>query len=358
MLKKAFLTIVAVGLLFGLTGCIKITKKSEVVGSGSGIFWSQDRGETFASRSKLLTPGAIDGSIGGTNVTAMLEDPNDPYTLYVGTAVDGLYYSYTAGDGWTRASDLYNKIKGVIYSVAVDPKNKCNVYVAIGNQIAKSSDCNRTWKIGVLITPGTEVIKSLAIDWANPANLFAVTVTGAVYRSGNYGDNWTRLADIKKEISRLVIDPTDSKVMYAVSPKAGLYRSSDAGNKWDSLQAKMKNFKGGLERGVGLGVAKDTPNTIFYLSRFGLLKSSDRGDTWSQVKLLTGDNTTDFTAFDIAESTSKILFYTDAKVLYRSFDGGASWDTVTLPSVNRVAELLINSKSDKIIYFGFQKVTN
>ena len=125
--------------IFAGAGCINTS------GSGNnamGMYRSDDRGDSWKQIAALPTPKGVQ-SIAGVRVYRIFTDPSDPDALYLGTRGQGMYYTYNKGDSWQTADALNGRF---IYSVAVDPKDKCTLYVTDGANIYKSTDCSRTWK--------------------------------------------------------------------------------------------------------------------------------------------------------------------------------------------------------------------
>ena len=354
--KLLFLTLLTVVALT-VTGCIKFNSTEQTaVGSGLGVFATPDRGETWLQRAKLMTPGMIDGNIGGVEVSEIYMDPTDTDAIYLGTKSNGLYYSYGGGEGWTPASALNRIAKGKVMAVTVDPNNKCNIYVAVNNIIYRSIDCNRTWERKFNTPKETQQIVDLAIDYNNSAIIYAATSDGTIFKSNNFGNSYANIADINKAIVELKMDPTQSSMLYAVTSNDGLYRSIDAGITWTKLSEVMKDFKGGIANGYGLRIIKGNPNTLFYLSKYGLLKSTDQGNSWSAIKLLTDPNSTVFFAFDVSVKDKNIIFIADNKTLYRTVNGGESWETKSLPSTNKISSLAGHHATASIVFIGYEKL--
>jgi photosystem II stability/assembly factor-like uncharacterized protein len=165
--KPAFLVgLFIVMLVLTGAGCIS--------GSGSttgpmGVFRSDDKGENWKKVATFPTAKGVQ-SIETVKVYRIFTDPSDPNALYLGTRGQGLYYSYNNGDSWQFANDLANKF---IYSVAVDPKDKCTIYVTDGSSIYKTSDCSRTWtNIQTDPQPNSQ-ITSLSVDYGNSQVVYA-----------------------------------------------------------------------------------------------------------------------------------------------------------------------------------------
>lgn len=355
-IKKAFFLVFLLVVMISVTGCIKFTSNDQApVGSGLGVFATPDRGDTWLQRVKLMTPGLVDANIAGVEVTEIYMDPTDSDAIYLGTKGNGLYYSYGGGEGWTPASNLNRVAKGQVSAIAVDPKNKCNVYVAVNNVIYRSIDCNRTWERKFNTPKETQVISGLTIDYSNPAVIYAGATDGTIFKSNNFGNSYSNVANINKTIREIQVDLTQPAILYITTSNDGLYRSIDSGMTWTKLADGLKEYRG-ANAGYGLRLIKTNQTTLFYLSKYGLLKSSDQGNTWTPIKLLTEPDTTVFYAFDVSPKDHNMIFIADDKTLYRTVNGGESWETRKLPSTNRITDLRAHLVANAIAFIGFEKL--
>lgn len=359
MVKKISLIVFSLVMTVSLTGCIKFAKKEtapQAPQNRTGVFLTGTRGDTWDYKDKLLTPGEKPGSIAGVNVLSLALDPSDDDAVYIGTAKNGLFYSETAGDGWQQATALSKMFKGPVNAIAIDPEDKCSIYVGMADRIFKSSDCNRTWQQVHKTAASTEVINSIVVDWFNSDVVYASTTDGSVFKSVNNGASWVKAVDLDRDLEEIAMHRGDSRILYAVTTSDGLYRSLDSGVTWEHLKDQMKDLDRTYRKGYGVEVPDDGSNRVYYLSKLGLLQSLDRGDTWSQVNLVTTSGEVVFTTFAVDPNNGDYLYLTDAKTLYRSLDGGKSWETRNLPSNQGVTDLKVHQKDGKLLYVSFRTI--
>jgi len=354
--KKVLLVALIAVVAVSLTGCIKLKSSDSSVGAGLGIFASPDRGDSWIQKVSLMTPGAVEASIGGAQVLNLTMDPTDPDAIYAGTQANSLYYSYNGGDGWQRAFRLAKIAAGRVLAVAIDHSDRCSVYVAVENKIYKSSDCNRSWELKFNTPVASELIVSLVVDHKDTRVVYAGASDGTIYKSVNNGQSWTNMIDLKKRIKKIIMDESDHNTLYLMTTGDGLYRSKNGGSNWVNLNDNMKDFEGNVNNGYGLKMVKGTPNTLYYLNKFGLLRSYDGGNSWQQIKLLTGTNEVTFTAFDVSSRNAKYLMLADSKTVYRSLNGGSNWETRPLPTSNVITDMKFHLTGDLLIYTSYKKV--
>ena len=100
-----------------------------------------------------------------------------------------------------------------------------------------------------------------------------------VYRSGNGGESWQKVALPAQEdrrIAAIATSPADANVMYAAGPGLGVLRTDDGGKTWVARNE-------GLPKRDVIAVAAHTtqPETVYILvSEHGIYRSQDAGTTW------------------------------------------------------------------------------
>ncbi|WP_410539248.1 cellulose binding domain-containing protein [Streptomyces sp. KL2] len=152
---------------------------------------------------------------GGGFVPGIVFNPSEKDLVYARTDIGGAYRWDEAGKRWTPLLDSVGWDKwghtGVA-SLATDPVDPDNVYVAVGNYTN---------------------------DW-DPNN-------GAVMRSSDRGATW-KTAELPFKLGgnmpgrgmgeRLAVDPNDNRVLYLGAPSGhGLWRSTDSGVTWSEVES-------------------------------------------------------------------------------------------------------------------------
>ena len=188
-------------------------------------------------------------------------------------------------------------------------------------------------------------------------NLFYMgAVGGGIWKSTDYGLQWTNLSDGKlpgnsASIGAIAVAPSNPKIIYAgtgecdirndMIPGDGVYKSTDGGKTW--TYAGLRD----AQSTCTLIVDPHDPDTVYAASmghvfvpndEGGIYKTTDGGKTWT--KLLSGNDLTGAIGLVMQSGDPQVLFaamwqaqrmpwgMTDGgpgSGLYKSTDGGAHW---------------------------------
>ena len=203
----------------------------------------------------------------GGRTNALAFNPQNPNTIYAGSASGGLWRSYTGGvgvDAWHQVPTGF-PVLGVS-SITFVPNDSNTIYLGTGEVYNYSGaghgaayrNLRGTYGIGILktIDGGQNWFKSL--DWSynsqrgvwavklnplNPNTLFANTTEG-VYRSYDAGTSWHQVNNVVMGTD-IEINPVDTNIILSAhgnfaSPGYGIYRSSDGGNSWNQITAGLQ----------------------------------------------------------------------------------------------------------------------
>jgi photosystem II stability/assembly factor-like uncharacterized protein len=180
----------------------------------------------------------------------------------------------------------------------------------------------------------------LEVDPRSPSTLYVGTSQAGVFRSTNGGRTWERRSNglpPNAGVGPLELAPSDPSRLYAVVRGNTLFTSSDAGASWRPLPRLDR----GLER---LVVDPSQPRTLYATTYQALLKSTDGGQTWSQLRV------TD-EAIAIAPSAANVLYAEISGRLWRSADGGATWTEKSSFSYSNIGLIAVDPGNPDLVYF-------
>ncbi len=350
MRHKSIFRVVIFTALLALTGaqCIKFGGGAATSTAG-GVFKSQDRGMQWVQKATLFTSAGMK-SFGGVNITTFSLDPQDHFALYAGTKENGMFYSYDGGESWYSPK---NVASGYVGSVAVDPKNKCVIYAALGNQVMKSVDCNRTFKrVYNEATPQT-FVTAIAVSPFNASIVYAGTSRGSLIKSVDAGNSWSIQGKVSGSVHDIVPDSRNSSLVYVAVTGKGIWKSTNGGEQFQDITASLRPAQVTDVRRLVLDQA--TPNALLLAAKQKLLRSVDGGVTWAVLPIISREGV-EISALAVNPKNSKEIYYGTGSTFYRSIDGGQNWSTERLPSTRQASALLVDPENPAVVYMGMLEV--
>jgi hypothetical protein len=193
------------------------------------------------------------------------------------------------------------------------------------------------------------------VDHTNPNRVFvaalgkpyAPSAERGVFRSKDGGVTWTRVLfrNDSTGAADLVIDRTNPMVLYATlwqvyrtpwklwsgGPGSGLFKSSDGGDTWTEL-TRNPGLPQGVIGKIGVSVSPADPNRVYAIVEAedgGVFRSDDGGATW---RFMNGERKLRQRAFYytrlVADPKNADRVYVLNTSMYRSDDGGRTFPTV------------------------------
>ncbi|MCP4632405.1 MAG: hypothetical protein GY855_05725, partial [candidate division Zixibacteria bacterium] len=313
-------------------------------------------GEIWELAGPTNIPGRITDIAIDTSVT--------PFIIYAGSAAGGIFKSSDYGVNWTAIFDETGVLS--IGSIAINPQNSDIIYVGTGeansagscyegNGIYKSLDAGLTWSYSGL--PESYHIGRIVIDPLRPDTVYAavggVHLGGTnpergLYRSIDAGATWDKKLYISDSTSCIdvALHPTTGTVFAAMWEKirikgdhirwggttSGLWKSSDNGDTWSNLP-----FVPNTDYVGRIGVSVDPYSNTVYASvlntntneLYSIQRSNNLGGIWmpTNYSLLNGMFSTFgwyFGQIRVAPGNPDIVYVLGVP-LYMSNDGGNTY---------------------------------
>ena len=306
-----------------------------------------------------------------------------PREYWMGTTGSGVMKSSDGGLSWQAMTDRY--FGGTIGAIAVAPSNPDVVYVgggefpirgnvSHGDGVWKTTDGGRTWSnIGL---NDTRQISKVRVHPTNP-DLVYVAAQGhvwgpnaerGVFRSKDGGKNWQKVLfkDDSTGAADLAMDPTNPSVLYAGLWQAnrtpwmlvsggkgsGMYKSTDGGDTWTEI-TRHPGLPAGLWGNIGISVSGANPRRIYAIieaNEGGVFRSEDAGATWARVN-------------DERKLRQRAWYYTkiyadpkNADLVYASNvnfqvsrDGGKTWSDLNPPHGDSHDAWIAPDNGDRLI---------
>lgn len=258
----------------------------------------------------------IGPNIGGRSI-AVAGSSQRPHEYYFGATGGGLWKTTDGGTEWAPVTDGAIPSSSV-GAVAVDPEDPDVVYIGMGEGQLRAN----------------------------------VMQGDGIYKTTDGGATWQHLGLEKTcTITTIRIHPQKTNIVYAAAlgdpfapnPERGIYRSQDGGQSWQKILERSPRAGA-----IDLAMDPNNPDVLFATiwqvyrkpwklwsggPQSGIFKSSDGGDTWTEITRNPGLPTTVLGKMTVAVSganSNRVYanIEADAGGLYRSDDGGATWTHV------------------------------
>ena len=302
----------------------------------------------------------------GGRVVAVAGDPTDPMTFYFGACAGGVWKTTDGGTYWECVSDGYLNT-ATIGALAVSQSDPNVIYagtgettirvdVSYGDGIYRSTDAGKTWKhLGL---EETRHIGEIRIHPEDPDTVYVAALGHAfgpnpergVYRSTDGGENWELILHQSDQAGAidLSMDPNNPRILFASiwqahrnfwhlssgGPDSALFRSTDGGDTWSEV-SKYPGFPSGMLGKIGVTVSPAQSNRVWVLvecEKSGLYRSDDGGDTWQLISpnrdLL---HRPWYYTHVFADSTHSDTVYVTNFDMWKSTNGGKDFHEVTTP---------------------------
>lgn len=354
-MKHTFLRLVFLGslILFVGQGCLSFGGSDEPQTVGpAGMFVSTDTGETWQSISKLPQAEGVQ-DLSGVSVYRLFQDPQDPQAMYWASRSQGLFYTFNSGKTWQHAENELSS--GFVYGVAIHPNDTCNIFTVKSQALYRTSDCNRNWT-ELYREEGNGRLASVAIQSASPYHLFLMKSDGRVLKSEDAGISWQNISRISGRTIDMLSDPHHGNTFFIATKDRGLWRSDDAGQTWNDVTEGLERLSGANEY-RRLWISPVNAGHIFYVSSYGIHKSTDNGDTWETPELIHPPGSARIYGIGVNAQNENEIYYTATintrSTFYKTVDGGKNWITKRVPSGQIPSAMFVHTENTDWVYLGF-----
>ena len=306
------------------------------------------------------------GPFRGGRSVAVAGVPSQPDTYYFGAVGGGVFKTTDSGLSWVPVSDGQFKT-GSVGALAVADSDPNVIYAGMGEAcvrgnathgdgVYKSVDAGRTWRnVGL---EDSYHIGAVRVHPKNPdivyvaalGHLWGPNEMRGVYRTTDGGATWKQVLKRSNTAGAvdIAMDPGNPRVLYAAmweisrkpwrmdsgGPGSGLFKSTDGGDTWTEI-----SHAPGLPRGVlgRIGVTVSPVNTervwaLVEATDGGLFRSDNGGRTWTKV-----NDSNDlkqrawYYAHIFADTKNADMVYALNVGIYRSIDGGRTFSALRPP---------------------------
>ncbi|HEY0995796.1 MAG TPA: glycosyl hydrolase [Gemmatimonadaceae bacterium] len=279
------------------------------------------------------------------------------HEAYFGATGGGLWKTTDGGEHWFPVTDGQVKSASV-GAIAVSESNPNLVFIGMGEScirgnimpgdgVYRSTDAGKSWThVGF---GNSDAISKIRIHPTNPNIVFVASFgrysgpseERGVYKSTDGGRSWRRVLfrDANSGAIDISIDRTNPDVIYAAlweayrkewqmssgGPGSGLFKSTDGGETWTEI-TRNPGLPTGVIGRIGVAVSGADAKRVYALvenEKGGLFSSDDAGATW---KLVNDNRAIRQRAFYythlFADPKDANVVYMQNTSLFRSTDGG------------------------------------
>jgi photosystem II stability/assembly factor-like uncharacterized protein len=278
----------------------------------------------------------------GADVRALIADPRDPDTLYLGTSGGQVYVSHDGAKSWSSPRIGIPFPRYIVDNLVLDRQGR--LWAACwglwgGGVVAVSDDGGSTW---MRRDAGLEElsVRAIALD-PHDANFVVVAGLTGVFRSTDAGRTWTKISD-QENVESLAIDPRTHDRIYVGTRRQGI-RTDDGGKSWKLINNGMV-----LDTDMfSITIEPDNPDSVWVSTCGWVYHSPNTGDNWTRFR--DGFNNRRIHDIEVDPCDKSSLYAGSVAGLYRSHDHGKTWYVVSDESlvVNKV--LLHSQRPGRVI---------
>ncbi len=326
------------------------------------------------------------GPFRGGRVDAVAGDPTKPLVFYMGAVNGGVWKTANAGMSWENITDGKTDISSV-GAITVAPSDPNVIYVGAGESqlredltygtgVYRSTDAGQTWQhLGLT---ETHQVTSIRVHPNNPdvayvsaiGHAFGPNPERGVFRTMDGGKSWKKVLFINDSTggNDISIDPSNPRIIYASmwkfqrSPwgmeagggRSGLWKSTDAGDTWTELTMNPGMPKAPIGK-IGVAVSPANPRRIYASIEAkdtlgGIFRSDDAGATWSRTN---GQQQFQvrpwyYSAVTADPSNENTLWVMNLQV-WKSIDGGRTFQRARVPHGDTHIMWVDPKNSDRLI---------
>jgi photosystem II stability/assembly factor-like uncharacterized protein len=257
------------------------------------------------------------GPYRGGRSTAVAGVTSQPNVFYFGSTGGGVWKTTDGGINWEPISDESFK-SGSVGAIGISESDPNVIYVGMGESpirgnvshgdgVYKSTDAGKTWKhVGLA---DTRQIARVRVHPRNPdivyvaalGHVFGPNEERGVFRSTDGGKSWQKVLyrSNKAGATDLILDPNNPNMIYAAlwevyrqpwtlesgGPGSGIFKSTDAGDTWSEITRNQGLPKGTIGN-IGLTVSPANPDRVWAIveaEEGGVFRSDNAGKTWARV---------------------------------------------------------------------------
>ena len=320
LIAAAATTLVAAATLHAQAASKSTTKSAAVTANAAPAYSPTLYSDPAAtSRNFKALRWRLVGPFRGGRSDAVAGDPTKPLVFYFGAVNGGVWKTANAGQTWDNITDGKTDISSV-GAITVAPSDPNVIYVGTGESqlredltygtgVYRSTDGGQTWKS--LGLAETHQVTTIRVHPTNPDIAYVAAIGHAfgpnpergVFRTIDGGKTWKKILFINDSTGAtdISLDPTNPRIVFAAmwkfqrSPwgmeagggRSGLWKSTDSGDTWTEITGNPGMPKAPIGK-IGVSVSPANPQRIYASVEAkdtlgGIFRSDDGGATWNRT---------------------------------------------------------------------------
>ncbi len=307
-------------------------------GTGSGLYRTQDGGDTWERLGEAHGLPAESLSLGRIGLAQSTAHPEVVYALYsTGTQHFGLFKSRDGGDTWTNA-DPENQIAAgtggfswYFGQVRVNPKDTTDVW-ALDVAYNRTRNAGQSWTRTFGDANLHLDYHALAFHPTNP-DVLIIGHDGGISRSENGGESWSRVPILPiTQFYEITYDPTNPERLYGGTQDNGTLRTlTGALDDWSQING-----------GDGFYVIVDptNPNIVYAESQNGGLVKLVDGIGRGALAGINGREPKNWSTPVVMDPQRPNVLYYGTDRVYQTTNGAEQWTAVSPPMPQETSSIL------------------
>ena len=259
------------------------------------------------------------GPYRGGRVDAVVGDLHKPFLFYMGSVNGGVWRTTNGGQSWDNLTDGKSDISSV-GAITVAPSDANVIYVGTGESqlredltfgtgMYRSTDAGQSWQhLGLT---DAQQITDIVVDPRDADRVYVSAIGHAfgpnaergVFRTTDGGKSWKKIlfVDDSTGAQDLAMDPSNPRVIYASFYKfqrtpwsmnagggrSGLWKTTDGGDTWTEISKAPGIPRSALGK-IGIDVSRANPSRLYASieapdSTGGFFRSDDAGASWTRM---------------------------------------------------------------------------
>ncbi|MFQ3576537.1 MAG: hypothetical protein SNJ77_08885, partial [Cytophagales bacterium] len=193
--------------------------------------------------------------------------------------------------------------------------------------------------------PGVGRVECISVSSSNPNHIIAGSPTGGLWRTTVGGNNWTSLTDGTNimKIRGCAISPHNQNI-YFVGTSTALFRSTNQGQTWTQVSSTSGSYS-------KIEIHPSNAQIVLASGTSGIFRSTDGGATFTRVQ------TGNFDDMVMRPTDPNIVYACTTTGFMRSTNNGQTWTAVSVGTTGRGRIAVTNANNSMVYYLQIPTIS-